>query len=120
MPVPFDTLPIDHFGPLPSINSKSKHVLVVIDAFTKFVELYAVNATGTKEACCALEKYFDYYDRSGRILSDRGTCSKSIEFDNFVSEKNIENVNMAVASPQLNGQVERVNRDLRAMLARWW
>lgn len=36
-PVPFDTVHIDHFGPLTSVTSKRKHVLVVIDAFTKYI-----------------------------------------------------------------------------------
>ena len=35
--VPFDT--IDHFGPLPCIKSKRIHILVIIDAFTKFIRL---------------------------------------------------------------------------------
>lgn len=119
--VPFDTLHVDHFGPLPSINSKRKHVLVhmvVIDGFTKFVRLYAVNAPGTKVACCALEKYFDYCNRPRRIISDRGTCFRSDEFAKFVSDKHIENIKVSVASPQSNGQVERVNRDLKAKLAK--
>lgn len=47
-PVPFDTLHIDHFGPLPQTKSKKKYILV---AYTKFTKLYAVNSTGSREAC---------------------------------------------------------------------
>lgn len=47
-PLPFDTIHIDHFGPLSSINSKRKHVIVIIDAFTKYVRLYPVISTSTK------------------------------------------------------------------------
>lgn len=117
-PEPFDTIHIDHFGPLPSINSKRKHILVVVDGFTKFVKLYAVNAPGTKEAICALRKYFENYSRPRRIVSDRGTCFTSNEFANFMLENNIHHVKVSVASPQSNGQVERINRDLKAMLAK--
>lgn len=49
VPEPFHTIHIDHFGPLPALKSKRKHVLAVIDSFTKFVKLYAVNGTSTKE-----------------------------------------------------------------------
>ena len=59
-PIPFDTIHIDHFGPLPHTLNKNKHVLVVIDAFTKFVKLYPVKTTSTKEVCSALDKYFSY------------------------------------------------------------
>lgn len=115
-PVPFDTLHVDYFGPLPAINSKRKHVLV--DSFTKFVRLYALNSPGTKEVCCALTKYFENYSRPRRIISDRGSCITSSEFERLVCERNVAHVKVSVASPQSNGQVERVNRDLRAMLAK--
>ena len=48
-PIPFDTVHVDHFGPLPNIKSKRKHIFVVVDAFTKYVKLYPVNSTSTKE-----------------------------------------------------------------------
>lgn len=73
-PIPFDTVHIDHFGPLPSVNSKQKHLLVIIDAFTKFVRLYPATSTSTKEVCRALMKYFEFYSRPARLVSDRGTC----------------------------------------------
>lgn len=117
-PVPFDTIHIDHFGPLPSINSKQKHLLVVIDAFTKFVKVYPATSTSTKEVCRTLEKYFEFYSRPARIISDRGTCFTSNEFIEFVDKHNIQHIKNAVASPQANGQVERVNRVLKNMLGK--
>lgn len=117
-PVPFDTIHIDHLGPLPSINSKRKHLLVIIDAFTKFVKLYPVNSTSTKEVNCSLEKYFEYYSRPRRIISDRGTCFTSFEFKEFLECRNIDHIKVATAAPQANGQVERVNRVLTPMLGK--
>ena len=38
--LPFDTIHVDHFGPLPSIQSVRKHLFVVIDAFTKFCKTF--------------------------------------------------------------------------------
>lgn len=116
--VPFDTVHIDHYGPLPSVSSKRKHILAIIDGFTKHVQLYPVVSTGTKEVCCALLKYFEYYSRPRRIISDRGTSFTSGEFGAFLSERNIEHVKVAVASPQANGQIERVNRVLTSMLGK--
>lgn len=117
-PIPFDTIHLDHFGPLPSVISKKKHLLVIVDAFTKYVRLYPVNSTSTKEVCCALEKYFEYYSRPTRIVSDRGTCFTSSDFMSFTETHNIQHVKVAVASPQANGQVERVNRVLKNMLGK--
>lgn len=83
VPVPFDTIHIDHLGPLPSLLSKKKHLLVIIDAFTKFVKLYPTNSTSSKESCVALQDYFDYYCRLRRLKSDRGTSFTSEEFEKF-------------------------------------
>lgn len=102
----------------PALISKRKHVLVVVDAFTKYVKLYPTNSTSTREVTAALEKYFVYYSRPRRIITDRGTCFTSSEFDLFLSERNVCHTKVATASPQANGQVERVNRVLKSMLGK--
>ena len=68
---PFETVCLDHIGPL-YIDGKTQHILVVIDCFSRWVELYAVNTTSAKETA---ECLFDYYGRYGSaetISSDRG------------------------------------------------
>lgn len=117
-PLPFDTIHIDHYGPLPNVQSKRKYILVINDAFTKFVKLYPVNSTSTREINCSLQKYFDYYSRPRRIITDRGTCFTSHEFNEFLQKNHVEHVKVATASPQANGQVERVNRVLTPMLSK--
>lgn len=117
-PVPFDTLHIDHFGPLSNIINKNKHILVIIDAFTKFVKLYPCKTTSTKEVCAALDKYFSYYGRPRRLISDRGTAFTSNDFSEYLNENNIIHIKNAVAAPQANGQVERVNRVIGRMLSK--
>lgn len=82
------------------------------------MKLYPTNSTSTREVTAALEKYFSYYSRPRRIISDRGTCFTSLEFSEFLSKRNIDHVKVAVASPQANGQVERVNRILKTMLGK--
>ena len=97
--VPFDTIHIAHFGTLSSIVSKRKHILVIIDAFTKYVKLYSVNKTSSKEVCASLDKYFEYYSRPRKIISDRGICFTSLEFSSFLLDGNIEHTKVAVCSP---------------------
>ena len=81
--------------------SKRRYILVVIDAFTKFTKLLAVNTPETK---------IRNYSRPWTIISGRGSCFMSNEFNSFVSQRNIVYVRSSVASPQSNGQVERLNR----------
>lgn len=117
-PLPFDTIHIDHFGPLPSVTSRQKHILVIVDAFTKWTKVYPSVSTSTPEVCRILDKYFEYYGRPARIVADRGRCFTSEDFRKFVEDHNIQLVHAAVASPQANGQVERVNRVLKNMLGK--
>lgn len=65
-----------------------------------------------------LDKYFSMYSRPRRVISDRGTSFTSLAFGEYLLERNIEHVKIAVASPQANGQVERVNRTIYAMLSK--
>uniref|UniRef100_A0A1B0DPP0 RNA-directed DNA polymerase n=1 Tax=Phlebotomus papatasi TaxID=29031 RepID=A0A1B0DPP0_PHLPP len=43
--VPLDTIHMDHLGPLPSTRWQYNYVLTMIDAFTKFVWIFAVKST---------------------------------------------------------------------------
>jgi len=61
--VPFTTLHVDHVGPIDRQNSVKRHILVMIDAFTKFVKLYAVKTTASKYAIDSLKQYFRSYSR---------------------------------------------------------
>lgn len=117
-PVPFDTIHMDHFGPLPTVTSKRKHILSIVDGFSKHNKLFSVLSTSTQEVLRCMEKYFDFFDRPRRVITDQATCFTSLEFAAKMKEWNIEHVKIAVGSPQANGQVERVNRTMKAMLGK--
>lgn len=65
-----------------------------------------------------MEQYFEYYSKPKRIVSDQGKCFASNEFKEFCRGLNIEHVLIATGSPQSNGQVERLNRTLKPILAK--
>ncbi|XP_061504692.1 uncharacterized protein LOC133391922 [Anopheles gambiae] len=56
--------------------------------------------------------------RPKRIISDRGTCFTSNQFENFLRSNEVQHVLNATGLPQANGQVERVNRVLRPILSK--
>ena len=114
---PFDMVHIDHYGPVDN-GRTLKHILVVVDAGTKFVRLYPTKTTKTKEVVNHLRDYLRSYSRSRYIISDRGTAFTSEEFRNFMEENSIQHVKVATGSPQANGQVERVNRSIGPMIAK--
>lgn len=115
--IPFDVIHIDHYGPIDNSRA-NKHILVIIDAFTKFVRLYPAKTTKSREAVVALKDYFRAYSRPKCLISDRGTCFTSKEFEEFLEEEGVKHVKIATGSPQANGQVERVNRIIGPMIAK--
>lgn len=116
---PFVTYHVDHLGPIDKKITAKQHILVIIDAFTKFVKLCPVKSTDTKETVNYLTEHFRNYSRPRNIISDRGTCFTSQEFKEFVDQNKINHVLIATASPKANGQVERINRIITPMLAKY-
>lgn len=51
-------------------------------------------------------------------MLDRGTSFTSEAFSTLITELDIKHVKTATATPRSNGQVERVNRFLRPVLAK--
>ena len=82
--VPFDTIHIDHLGPLEKTGKGYKHLLVIVDAFTKFLKLFPCKSTTSEEAIRYLREYMRSYSKPRRIISDRGTAFTSAEFKNFL------------------------------------
>lgn len=53
-----------------------------------------------------------------RVVSDRGSAFTTNVFKEFISQRKIDLVLVATATPRANGQVERVNRCITTMLAK--
>jgi transposase InsO family protein len=70
---PSQRVHIDLFGPLKKSSSSSAYVLVVTDAFTKMVNLYALsNKTSTNVAETLYERYLMVFGIPEVIVSDQG------------------------------------------------
>lgn len=116
--VPFDTIHIDHVGPFEKTISGKKHILVITNAFTKFVKLYACKSVEAKDALKHVETYFGNYSAPKRIVSDRGTACTSNEFEERMRDLNIQHIRIATGAPRANGQVERFNWVITPMTAK--
>jgi len=115
---PLDTLHIDHLGPFPKSKLGNQHLIVAIDAFTKFSFLRAVKSTKTKPVIEYLRDIFASYGVPKVIISDQGTAFTANRFQEFCTQNHIKHLKTAVATPRANGQVERLNRNiLNALLA---
>jgi len=88
--VPFEILHTDHFGPLKESNNGFKHILLIVDAFTRFTWLFPVKSTTSKEAIKHFTWLFHNFGNPNTLVSDRGTAFTSQEFSEFLRNKNIK------------------------------
>lgn len=106
---PMETLHVDHFGPLQVTKSEFKHILVIVDAFTRFTWLHLCKSTTSKEVIKALSSLVNIFGKPSEIVSDRGTAFTSKEFTKYLAELQVKHRRVAVAALWANGIVERVN-----------
>lgn len=117
--LPFLTLHVDHLAPAArSHSSRNQYIFSIVDAFTKYVKLYVTKDTSASGVIKCLRSYFEHYSRPLRLVSDRGSCFTSRDFEEFLREQNIQHIRVATASPQANGQVERFNRTILPIIAK--
>lgn len=58
---PFDTIHIDHVGPFIRSSKGNAYILVIIDAFTRFIFLKAVRNTKSSSSIKVLREYFGIF-----------------------------------------------------------
>ncbi|KYN20066.1 Pro-Pol polyprotein [Trachymyrmex cornetzi] len=85
--LPFATIHVDHFGPLEKTGKGNRHILLIVDAFTKFIRVYTCKATTTDESRKCLRDYFRAYSKPKRLVSDRGSCFTSDLFKEFSKDE---------------------------------
>lgn len=114
--VPFHTIHADHLGPFNKSKRRNTYILVIVDGFTKFVNLTAVPNTKSITSVRALKEHFSYFGIPSRLVTDQGTSFTGRKFQEFVKASGVKHVLNAVATPRANGQVERYNRTILAAL----
>jgi hypothetical protein len=70
---PMERVSIDSIGPLPEDTNGNKFIIVIIDCFTRFVELYATKDTSALAAANALLHYYGRFGAPCELLSDQGS-----------------------------------------------
>lgn len=115
---PLDTFHIDYLGPLQSTKKSYAHIFVTVDAFSKFVWLYATKTTSAADAIERLRRQSHIFGNPRRIVSDRGSAFTSREFKEYCQSENIKHQLTTTGVTRANGQVERVNRTLIPLLTK--
>ena len=110
--VPFDTLVIDYVGPLIRSTSGHLYILVIMDMFTRWVELIPTKTAGSDSVEAALERIFIRYGIPRAIQSDQGSHFTSGTMAAMAVTYGFEHHFTSPRHPQSNGMLERQNKPL--------
>ena len=114
---PWHTIGMDIMGPFTATARQKRFLLVVVDYFTRWVELFPVRSTTSTEiANIMTNEIFSRYGLPKYIVSDNGPQFVSHLFRNFCETLGIQQNLTANYHPQSN-MTERVNRTLKPMIA---
>ena len=109
---PMRRLNIDAIGPLPMSAEGYMHILVIIDTFTRFAELYAVRNVTAKSAAKAILNHSGRYGVPDQLLSDRGPQFVNGIIKEFLDILQIDQELTMAYSKEENAIVERSNKEV--------
>jgi len=113
---------LDHLGKLPKTKTGHTHVLVMIDRFTRWVELIAIRGSkkdGGLSAETTLKKLkkrvIDRYGMPVKILTDGSTSFKGV-FEEYAKENKVKLRTGKAYKHDTNGMAERIIRTVEEKL----
>ena len=105
---PMECLNIDFIGP----SSDKGYILVMIDTFTRFVELYATKDATAKAACTALVEHVGRYGSPRFLRSDNGPHFANHVVEEFTKLAGTVHEKILAYSSEHNSIVERMNKEV--------
>ena len=87
--------------------------MVVIDAHSKWPEIFVLENTTAEETVSALHSLFVRMGLPDQIVSDNGSQFKSETFRKFVNANGIKHATGAPCHPSTNGHAERLVKSFK-------
>ena len=107
-----ERIAIDAIGPLPEDEDGNMYILVIIDCFSRFVQLYPVKNTTAAVAVKALIRFVGTFGCPAQVLTDNGTQFVNELVKGCVRILGTEHVRTMPYSKEENGMVERANKEV--------
>ncbi|XP_060119763.1 uncharacterized protein K02A2.6-like [Heteronotia binoei] len=110
---PWSRLHLDFAGPY-----QGQIFFILVDAYTKWLEVIPVASTSTAAAVRALRRVLCTHGIPDTLVTDNGTAFTSREFREFTERYLIRHIRSAPFHPATNGQAERMVRTTKEALGR--
>jgi len=114
---PFDRVYVDTIGPLPEVEGFGfKYIIVIVDAFSRFVKLHPAQDTTAESALAALLDWVGLFGIPSELVSDNGSQFANELVTAFLSNLETTDAKIHAYSKEENGVVERANKEVNRHL----
>ncbi|XP_045778737.1 uncharacterized protein K02A2.6-like isoform X1 [Maniola jurtina] len=108
---PWSRIHLDFMGPI-----FGKTYLVIVDATSKWIEVFQVPNTASTVVIDRLTELFSRFGLAKQIITDNASYFASTEFRNFTQSNGIEHIFTAPYHPASNGLAENAVRTLKRVI----
>ncbi|CAG9560835.1 unnamed protein product [Danaus chrysippus] len=108
---PWSRIHLDFLGPF-----QDKIYLILIDARTKWIEVYPVPSTAARYTLNKLEEVFVRWGLPKQMVTDNGPPFTSTDFSKFTNKLGIEHLFSAPYHPASNGAAENAVRTIKKVI----
>ena len=116
---PMHKISMDSIGPLPESTAGLKHILVIVDCFSRWVEVYPCRTVEAEEAAKHLISFVGRFGCPKEIISDNGPQFVNEVIDSFIKLFGAQHLLTIPHSKEENAIVERVNKEVMRHLRHW-
>ena len=95
--------------------SNGKHnCLVIVDSFSRFIQVYPVRSTEASDTIKAFEKFIMSFGIPQKLVYDKGSAFMNQDFTSWIHELGVTPAPRTAFSPWTNGKIEIQNKHLGA------
>jgi hypothetical protein len=106
---------IDTIGPFPTDMGFS-HIIVVIDTFSRYIELFPTNDVTADSAASALWQHSCRFRAPNEIMTDKGSQFMNDTLINYAKLAGLTHLSSIPYSKEENGIVERANKEVNRLI----
>jgi hypothetical protein len=110
--IPFFRIAMDTIGPLPPSSEGHKYIIVIIDTFTRYVELFPAVDVSAQSAASALVSHILRFGVPSELVTDNGSQFVNQVFQHIATHVGFSHFTSIPYSKEENGLVERANKEI--------